>query len=246
MNFSFLNFCTIYSSKGYIKKPLREDACFSTVFKRLPINKVVTNTYTIRLFKGNTQIEKNNNNSCFVDRRGIVNHLRVLKALFPFNYKLKEAKRFFNLTVTLKASNIYHKYLLSWIRYLYEYPYNMFLLDVHRLKKISKFKYESIINLFNLVGATSDINDHGTRIHAIGEIPEFKKLTSSSEIKAILDNNPNKLNNIFKTINNIKGLKRLQDDYDDLHTSEYWESEEKFQERLDIYISNYKKLKTIK
>lgn len=244
-NFLMLNFCSEYSSEGDTYKKMKKEACFSTVFNS---NEVIQeNKYTIVLYKpGDFLNKKKQNNACLTDRKGIVKHIRVLKSFFPFKYSLKEKKDRFEIVLILKGDIIYHKFLLCWVRYLYEYPFNVFLTEANKLKNIPEFKFKSIINLFNLVGATSSIYDFGTSIHAIGETRYFKHFMTIKEIKDKLNKlkgGKSRVNEIFKTLLKEEGLKSLKVDDKTLHSSEYWDSEEEFNNRLELYKENYKIIK---
>lgn len=249
-----LNFCTEYSSEGNTHKALRKDACFSTIFYSEEHGIVQKNKYTIKLYKiGDWLNKKRQNNACLTDRAGIVHHLKILQSVFKFSYHLKENEDHFVLTMTLEGDLIYHKYMLSWVRYLYEYPFNVFLADACKLKEIPGFKFESIINLFNLVGATSGIRQHGTGIHAIGETGWFKALMTTKEIQERLKElcgGHKQINDIFPVLfaqggygapeNKIEGVETLEEEDNNLHGSEYWDSEEEFNKRLELYKKNYK------
>lgn len=253
-NFLMLNFCTEYGSEGNTQKNLRIDACFSTIFCSEDNGIVQKNKYTIKLYKiGDWLNKKRQNNACMTDRAGIVHHLKILQSVFKFSYHLKEEEDHFTLTITLEGDLIYHKYMLSWVRYLYEYPFNVFLADACKLKGIPGFKFESIINLFNLVGATSGIRQHGTDIHAIGETGWFKALMTTKEIQARLkelEGGHKQINDIFPVLyanggwgapdNVIEGVETLEEKDNNLHSSDYWDSEEEFNKRLKLYKKNYK------
>lgn len=256
-NFLMLNFCTEYSSEGNTQKDLRKGACFSTIFYSEGNGIVQKNKYTIKLYKiGDWLNKKRQNNACLTDRAGIVHHLKILQSVFKFSYHLKEKEDHFILTMTLEGDLIYHKYMLSWVRYLYEYPFNVFLADACKLRGNPEFKFESIINLFNLVGATSGIIQHGTGIHAIGETGWFKALMTTKEIQARLkelEGGHKHINDIFPVLHanggrgapkdKLEGIETLEEDDNNLHSSDYWESEEEFSKRLELYKKNYKILK---
>lgn len=244
-NFTMLNFCTEYSSLGTINRKMKRGACFGTVFQNPKHTHL--NTYIIKLHKLGTTLSRDKyNNACLADKCGIRNHLRIVKSIFKFNYRIKETDNFFYIKVKLCGNIIYHKYLLTWIRYLYEYPFNIFLMEAHKLKQLPKYKFESIINLFNLVGATSHIDDWGCSIHAIGNIRLFKELLTIEEIKEALKRERNGyINSIFPGLED-GNLCTLKEDFDTLHSLDYWESEEKFKARIGIYNKNYNILKNKK
>lgn len=253
-NFLMLNFCTEYGSEGNTQKNLCKDDCFSTIFYSEDNGIVQKNTYTIKLYKiGDWLNKKRQNNACLTDRAGIVHHLKILQSVFKFSYHLKEEEDHFILKITLEGDLIYHKYMLSWVRYLYEYPFNVFLADACKLKTIPGFKFESIINLFNLVGATSGIRQHGTGIHAIGETGWFKALMTTKEIQAKLkelEGGHKQVNSIFPVLyangewgapdKKIEGVETIEEEDNNLHSSDYWASEEEFNKRLELYKKNYK------
>lgn len=246
-NFLMLNFCTEYSSQGNTNKNMCKDACFSTVFYSERNGVKQKNVYTVKLYKlGDLLNKKRQNNACLTDRAGVVHHLKILQSVFKFGYRLKETEDHFVLKMTLEGDLIYHKYLLTWVRYLYEYPFNVFLADAMKLKQVPGFKFESIINLFNLVGASSGICQHGTGIHAIGETANFKELLTTKQIKQRLkelEGGNQRINNTFQYLEDAK-FKKLEDNDRQLACSEYWLSEALFEERVPIYQENYKLIKS--
>lgn len=259
-NFLMLNFCTEYASEGNTNKGLRKDLCFGTIFHSEGNGIVQKNKYTLKLYKmGDWLNKKRQNNACLADRAGIVHHLKILQSVFKFSYHLKENEDHFVITMTLDGDLIYHKYMLSWVRYLYEYPFNVFLADAWRLKNVPEFKFESVINLFNLVGSTSGIYEHGTGIHAIGETGWFKALMTTKEIQARLKElhgGHTRVNDIFPVLyaehgwdapeKKIEGVVTIKNEDDNLKCSEYWESEEEFNKRVELYKTNYKILTNYK
>lgn len=244
-----LNFCTKYKSEGSTNHLFREEACFDAIFRSAHQNGVIqTNTYTIRLYKfGDKLLANKQNNACLTDKAGIIKHLRILKSLFKFKYKIIEKENYFDLVIILSGHLIYHKYLLTWVRYLYEYPFNVFLMDANKLSKLPEFKFESIINLFNLIGVTSGIRDNGVSIHSIVDTSYPQQLQT---IKALQDKLKEKvgeeewLNDLFDTQLEIANeLLTLPVSSKMKHSSDYWNSENQFEARLIIYKKNYKILK---
>lgn len=255
-NFLMLNFCTEYSSEGNTKKQMQKSNCFSTIFYSEGNGVVQKNKYTIKLYKiGDWLNKKRQNNACLADRAGIVHHLKILQSVFKFTYHLKEHEDHFMLTMILEGDLIYHKYMLSWVRYLYEYPFNVFLADAWKLKGLPEFKCESVINLFNIVGATSGIRQREVNIHAIGNTAWFKALMTTKQIQESLKKlcgGNTMVNDVFPVVyagkgwgypdNQIEDMKILEVGDEALHSSDYWESEDEFTKRVELYKENYKKL----
>lgn len=247
-DFAMLNFCTEYSSDGDVKHRMNKEACFGEIFRN---RRMMKNKYTIKIYKiGDVLNKEKRNNACFMDKVGVIHHLKILKSVLPFKYKIKEMENCYILTLIVEGKNIYHRYILSWVRYLYEFPFNVFLMDAHRMKSLPEFKFESIINLFNVVGATTKIGIFGEDIHGIGDTRKFKALMTIKEIKNSLKNleyNP-VLNNTFPNIE--EEIRKISHtcvkDHKTLHSSDYWESNEEFDLRLENYKFNYKILKNYK
>lgn len=243
-NFRFLNFHTVYKSKGTITKDRIEGvACFSDIF-RGP-NKQ-HNTYEIHVFKTNEKIESGKNNMCVLSRLEIVRYIKLLKKLIPYKLKSRviEDDEKYIIKLQLNGSNIAHRFVLSFIRYLYEWPYNMYLHDALKLNRIKEFRFKSIFNLFNLVRITLPIYEHGTGIHAIGDSHNHYKFISNRKLKELIKNTKNLcLNDMMKNI--AFDDKRATMEYDISKTKElsFWISDKEFNERLNYYKNNVKLLK---
>ena len=142
--FKYLGYHTEFSCSGDINYNMQVCACFARAFGRL--NRDDTSVhYVIKVYKGDTMRGKGSN-MCFFGERQIKNHLNQLKGLFPIKFKVRdsgdEKKPHFIVELYLKnLPGTYHKYALTWTRYLYEYPYNMILMDAYRLKEDPVFRF---------------------------------------------------------------------------------------------------------
>lgn len=130
-------------------------ACFSYVFGQINNNSSVK--YQIVLYMGTKySAEQHKSNACIFTKQEVRNHLKLLKSLYPLQYSVRDygdKNGYKRLLVTLNIENTpatFHKYALTWLRYLYEFPYNVLLRDAYTLKKERTFRFESIANLFNL------------------------------------------------------------------------------------------------
>ena len=99
---------------------------------------------------------KHRSNACLFSKHEIRNHIRQLKDLYPFNYKVLD--RVENgvqiIAVYLNLKNVpvlFHKYILTWVRYLYEFPYNVLLRDAYWLKEDPQFRFQALSRIFNIV-----------------------------------------------------------------------------------------------
>lgn len=130
-------------------------ACFGYVFGEIKNNSSVK--YQIVLYMGTKySAEQHKSNACIFTKQEVRNHLKLLKSLYPLQYSVRDYRDkdgYKRLLVTLNIENTpatFHKYALTWLRYLYEFPYNVLLRDAYTLKKERTFRFESIANLFNL------------------------------------------------------------------------------------------------
>ena len=135
-----------------------------------------------------------------------------------------------------KGNNKKHKFALTAIRYLYEYPMNVILGEAFRLQYIEQFRNETLLNLHNLISCTFD----GTR-GPWGHGHSFtgnSKLISDDELKKKLTTNGS-LNSMFDPADCFNDMTVMRYEY----MLDYWESEDRFnKKRLPIYIHNYELL----
>lgn len=244
-DFGFLNYNTEYSCKGEFYKDMEEEACFGFVFNRIS-KAPISEEYNIILYKG-TKLSRveHKSNACLFNKQQIRNHLKQAHSIYPFRIHIEELEweGYPAYKVQLKLKDVpgnFHAYLLTWLRYMYEYPYNVILLDTYKLKKDPIFRFTSISNLFNLV--LSCFNDNPREIHQIPRnqinVPLQKKdiRTKLKQIKL--------LNNIYKKLQE-KSNDTIPDRIGNLTTYdiEYWEPDNLFEiYRKPIYMNVYQKI----
>lgn len=214
--------------------------CFGYVFGAVENNSSVK--YRVVLYMGTRySAEQHKSNACIFTKQEVRNHLKLLKSLYPLQYSVRDYRDkdgYKRLLVTLNIENTpatFHKYALTWLRYLYEFPYNVLLRDAYTLKKERTFRFESIANLFNL---TLSCYCHNSReIHQIpvNAITERLKIADiKRRIKRV-----EQLNDIYKQ----KEEKFLQIPENIQNFSvediEYWDSG--FEERKPIYMEIQKR-----
>lgn len=246
IKFNFLNFYTMYGSKGSVDKPLKREYCFSTIFYQGP--DVQNNDYVIKIYKKG--YIDNNDNNCLLTTEQLVIHINEIKKLYDFEHTLFEEEECYTLKLQLKAPRMYHKIILSWIRYAYEFPFNVTIYEAFKLKEVRGFKRMHLLNLFNIVSASTNYYKHGTDIHGIGVYKDFKKLITWKEFKTLIDKHIKKdkrgqINSIIPVDNNldirfISVPKKYK-----ITNSDYWFDETEFKNRIKVYNYNKKLLKEI-
>ena len=210
--FEYLNYCTIYQASGdlvFENKNLIGEACFSYIFRNVKNNKKQHIIYSIYI----------STDPCFIKYR--------ITKKFIDNY------HGFRIDLDLNAIGIVHKMFLTWIRYLYEYPYNLVLYDSFKLREekrfIEKSNYLNIVNFVTTFYSTDYIHQIPKSNH--NNIPEFVTRKSFKDKLMKCDY----LNDILKN-SDIKIEQFTEyDEIDDFI--------EDFDNRKNKYIENLNKLK---
>jgi len=87
---------------------------------------------------------------------------------FPDSFEKYNWKSMMKLNVSIDANFMRHKFVLTALRYLWEYPFNIELYEAMRLKK--EFPQLNILMLHHLVMGTFDA---GERIHQLGYVGQI-------------------------------------------------------------------------
>lgn len=238
-DFKFLNYHTEYKCEGTIDKEFGKEACFGKIFRC--DHDYLEEKYLIRLYKKDHILKTQKNNSCFVGRKEIKRHLKIISSLLVFDkyeFEVEEKENYFDVTLEIKADRLYHQYILTWLRYLYEFPFNMILKDAKRMRKEKEFKFESLSNLFVVISnCYTDIFDREIHLISWGSSRLLSNKQISERMKNLISEGDRKLNHIYK---NQQGKEIIKGSLYDL---KFWESEEKYNERLVEYKKSYKKCK---
>lgn len=244
---SYLNYSTVYSAKGDIPIRLSSYACFGSILNRgLSLTKEHYEIYVVTDPKNALVYRRGH--LCLLSEKGVKKHLMLARRLFPFSYTVEPSKfeemDAFKITIDLNADKFYHRYLLTWVRYLWEFPFNLILNDALHMKH-NYLNRESITNLFVLcANCYSDSPAAYSSGHSIScqeaqllkeqELKaRIKEFATPAYRKCINDIYPYKYNpNRFKIDTNGNG--RYLD---------YWLDPATFEERAKVYLKEYQKLK---
>lgn len=241
--FRYLTYHTEYSCSGTFNLKMGARPCFMSAFNKVRNNSNIK--YKIRLYPGIDLCKKaSHSNACLFSKQEIRNHLLQLKDLFPFSYRVLDEMKGGNkiIVIHLHLKDVpatFHKYILTWIRYLYEYPYNVILKDAYLLREDLGLRFQSMSFLFNIVSSCQRV--YVGEGHSIREKHLHTPLTKSELKKRIEE--VRCLDDIYEDMNMNRG--RLPEtigkfSYDDI---EYW-SEELFNEvRKPVYVELYNKVK---
>ena len=239
---------TEYSCTGDYKENRRSHACFSNVFGHCKPFDNYDIDYKVYLYKGDSIAQREHvNHYCILSKKELRNHLSQLNGIIPFKYRIVETEErdcpCFIVHLHVSGLGIQHEYLLTWLRYSYEFPYNVFLREAMRLRREKEFMFESVSNLFNLVGASFGMLYGG---HSAGNgrrIGFLKRKELAAKIEQA-----NSLNSIYKAVeglgNQLNSRSRMKNHLD-MEDSEFWTDEELFMtERKPVYLEKLKKIKS--
>lgn len=253
--FQYSSFCTEYKMtvNGYVKVRMGRHACFREAYYWLSKQrKKVSAEYVIILRRGCDWGKINNyKNACILERKELRYHLDQLKDAVPFQYKIKNVNKdspCFELHVNvIEGTPLQHKYLLAWIRYAYEYPYNVMLFEARKLRWEKEFKFESGFNLFNIVSQCFDLWTGGHSIACENSVELLRKEALREKLQENVSPTA-RLCDIFrhKHVSGIEMVRRTSRIKKSLSVVdlEYWTNDQLFvEERLPVYKERLKYLR---
>lgn len=246
--FNYLDYHTEYSSTGHTNKRMSTNACFGYVFNNTNTCEPISCKYRIILYRTiDFMVNNHLSNYCIFNSTKLRNHLKQAQGICPFTFNIrrlnnwKQKYKVYEVILDLQdAPGTFHKYILSWLRYTYEFPYNMFLLDAYRLKKETCFRFRPISDIFNLV-----LECYCEDLRTVHQIPEnyisvfmskkniLSKLTSIQVLNGLYNRAKNSVIK-SKVIPSKVGKYSTND-------LEYWTNEDIYNERRAIYIDIYQK-----
>lgn len=242
----YASYCTIYSARGTINNDLTSRVCFADILNR---GKIKEEHYEIYILNDLDHcLNQCISNYCFLSIEEIRNHIRLARRLFPFVYDVEETgyngHSGFKVTIDLDANSIYHRYLLTWIRYLYEFPFNIILNDALHMKQT----YLNRVSIPNLFVLCANSYQNGPDIYNCGHAISYGSSRQSTLLKeyqlkqalsslAVRDDIYGYLNQIYPESNIIS--------YPKINTKskgsylEYWSDLGEFEERAKVYLKGY-------
>lgn len=130
-------------------------ACFAEVFKQYYSRnqEVFESTYTLRCRK---EFVYESGNFCALTKPEIQRILQYMRKTFKISVFLTETDSNYVFTFKVIGKPIKHKFVLTFSRVFYEFPYNELARDVFRLRELDKFcginvAHKSFLELFQLV-----------------------------------------------------------------------------------------------
>lgn len=133
--------------------------CFSSVFYTLDgydIKTIFEGTYTLKCRKN---FVAKSGNYCSMSRKDVYRTINIIRKNFETKVSVSETDDDYVLTFNVVGTPVKHKFILTFSRVFFEFPYNEFVKDVYRLKELGKLGDINITNanfltLFHLVTMT--------------------------------------------------------------------------------------------
>ena len=236
-SFKFINLHTEYSAEGPVPHEMQRRPCYGTIVGDLKRHEApLTQTYHIRISNTVDSLKKNQNNFNFLN---IDKYLSYLNQIFDFEYSIDDDKgngrRVLNLTIS-NYPGIYHVFILTHIRPLYEYPYNWAMYDAVQLMDSGECPGLNILDCFNLCLCSSNLEYYGghncLRTHdvykPICKKELFNRLKSTNVLNNIYPNLKYKYEQVVTMPNKEVHIENLMNLYYKRHKK---------------YVENYKLLK---
>lgn len=264
--FFYPDLATYFTCEGTTEKPeFTHTCCFSRALKTAHVK--MDNTYRIKIYK---QRDTSIDNFLYFTRKEVEKYFSYLYEMYSNMDLHIEDENDYEMIVYLKINDyhLYHTFILTFIRYLYEYRYAFALSEAMQLKKTFRFRKMSIYSLMMLVVLSNsfiaelmseDMSHFGfsnkpkllnnkelqTQLSVAAENIEESKFDGYTlvKMKGIMDIAPTishwrKVNELTRMIEDA-GFKL--NSRHPLKTKEYLD-EHPFRERYPIYRSNYDKI----
>lgn len=161
LNYTGFSYQPDYGFELYKKDKLVEKiksvpyaACFSKVFGWFNGNTYenYTGIYTLRCRK---KFKERSGNYCSLEKSQIFKILRYMRRVFEIQITLTEDKANYIFNFTIEGKPIKHKFVLTFSRVFFEFPYNEIAKDVLRLQEIKRddvnFNKQGFLKLYHIL-----------------------------------------------------------------------------------------------
>lgn len=256
--FNYLNLHTVYECSGEFSESTGNegDYCFRRIFhnKEGLGNREITEKYVITTYKGiDYLVTSKKNNACIFSPEEIRKHLEIANSeIHPFTYQIEETRVHrgskyypaYKVTLEITGKFLYHKCILTWFRYLYEYPSNLIMKDAYRLKaSCPSFRFVNMLDIYNLVSSCYPYDDYksdqtlswGGKFMTIKQFKNrLKELEPQGTKNGILSKIYGQRLNSRYSISSLPNCNNLHYDF------AYWTGDEYFEERKALYLNEFK------
>jgi len=220
-----------------------KSACFSSFFNDCGGER----TIIVEMHSGlDYLLKEHQDNACLFTKNMIESHIKEAQKLFDFNFSVSRKKKLkdnywgYEVSLTINGLKIEEKYLVTWVRYLYEFPFNVVTREAYKLKELDEFKDVTIENLILVILNCHIVGDGWERgIHSVPR-PGNGKLYTTEELKNKIKELGKKNEGGWRELNSIYLDTSLKNcvDFHKKHTCtglDYWDNSDLFEERKNVY-----------
>lgn len=220
---------------------VRAAACFSRVFYDLGGRNqdIFKGTYTLRCRK---TFRPRSGNYCSLDKSQINKIMRYMRESFEIGVNLTEDEENYIFIFDVEGKPIKHKFVLTFSRVFFEFPYNEWAKDVLRLRDLGELngvniKHMGFLQLFSLV--TSTYQDLWGCNHSLFYYPSLE--VTIKHLHEVFESGGDRVHNVYAGTEELyKKFKRPNEEIRNLD----WEND--FENRIGNYSTNFKILRKLK
>lgn len=250
-DYNYFGFHPQYSCKLYYDEKLVKTAsylsgtepCFREVFHYFyGMSRIYKGIYKLQC---NKEFRTGSGNYCSLNKTHIMKIIRYMRNSLDVNIKLTDTPDKYIFDIEIIGRPIKHKWILTFCRVFYEWPYNEMAVDVFRIREAKTLSgiditHKSFLELYNLT-----ISAYKCYIGA--EQSLFKNLgvdLTGKELKRKFDTNTTRVQFVcdFDKSNALYDL--LEKHYSDSYRKV--DLEKTFPKRLELYSKNYEIIKNFK
>lgn len=236
--------------------------CYANFLERISNDRISESELDIVILKRDKEEIRRTgtNNFCLISKDDMVNSLEYLKSTYqiPFEYTITKEdgcrcdEYHIKLKIARRKTEV--KFVLTWIRHFYEFPFNVFLIDAMKLKsEVREFQDQHMVNILQLVGSSYDItpgdwNDWSYNRQYRSDQCLCKPMKKWVTVDRVIRNNAKKSSITGSYVVNlsdamqdkvVKIMANTPKEYDTSLTYEYWTDPSTFDGRLQVYMKNY-------
>jgi hypothetical protein len=232
-SYKFTDYYTLASTNDLFPKP---EVCFGHIMSFRQVDTIYLYIAKNKDY-GFSRKLRHNFTLSFIELKKLI---RLVKSIYPFKYKITSIthnkEEYYKIKLTFenfnKASVLF---VLTALRYSYEFPFNVICSDAFKLMQISNFQNRGFFNICNFIFRIF-FNDSERTVHSLCN--DHVSKTKKSELMSRVQ----KLDRVHSLFNydhfKDKGehLNELPDFDQEKYNQDFWDNN--FNARYNIYINN--------
>lgn len=157
-------------------KDFKNAMCFSEIFgKLMTYSKLGENNFTgIYTIQCKKEFKKYAGNYCALNKEQILKVLRYMRKTFNISTYLQDLEDVYNIRFKVKGKTVKHKFVLTFSRVFFEFPFNECAAEVFRLRDLKTidgiyYANKSFLELLHLIQMT--YKSYNTTMHSLFAYP---------------------------------------------------------------------------